>query len=96
MTGATRRHRARLVAKGYMQQYGIDFSEVFAPVVRHATVHMAFGTIVERDLTFKRVDIKFAFLYGELKETLYMSQPEGFKFENRKIVYKLKKSIYGF
>ena len=89
-------YRARLVAKGYDQVYGVDFHEVFAPVVRRCILRVLFSTAVNFDLKIDHLDVKTAFLYGDLSEDVYMSQPEGFsqKDSNGKVC-KLKKAMYG-
>lgn len=90
------RKKARLVAKGFSQIEGIDFEEIFSPVVRFETVRLAFALSALNNWHIEGLDVKSAFLYGELDEELYMEQPEGYKIvgqENK--VFLLKKSIYG-
>lgn len=90
-------YRARLVAKGYSQKSGIDYNETFSPVVRHTTLRLLFALAVQLDLNTAHLDVKTAFLNGELDETIYMQKPDGFKCSNddKFKVLKLKKAIYG-
>ena len=89
-------HRARLVAKGFTQTHGTDYHETFAPVVRRTTIRILFATAVNHDLKIHHWYIKTAFLHGDLSETVYMCQPEGFEMkgmENK--VCRLHKAVYG-
>ncbi|UYV67827.1 hypothetical protein LAZ67_5002157 [Cordylochernes scorpioides] len=76
--GSVERHKARLVAKGYSQQYGIDYEETFAPVVRQSTIRMFLALAVEYNLILHQMDVQSAYLNGEIKEEIYMTQPENF------------------
>ena len=90
------RKKARLVAKGFSQVEGIDYDEIFSPVVQFETVWMMIALAALKDWHISGLDVKTAFLYGELNEELYMEQPEGFKDpKNNKKVMHLKKAIYG-
>lgn len=79
-----------------MQQYSIDFDEVFAPVARIETIRLLVSLAASRDWEIHYLDVKTAFLHGVLKEHVYVTQPEGFivKGSERK-VYKLNKALYG-
>lgn len=88
------KYRARLVAKGFAQQPGIDFDETFAPVVRHSTLRLLFALSVKLDLDIIHLDVPTAFLNGLLDEEVYMMPPESFEISNNKVL-KLKKAIYG-
>ncbi|KAG7599793.1 Retrotransposon Copia-like N-terminal [Arabidopsis suecica] len=88
--------RARLVAKGYEQEEGVDFLETYSPVVRTATVRMVLHTAVSERWDIKQLDVKNAFLHGDLQETVYMRQPPGFEDpEKPDYVCLLHKAIYG-
>ncbi|KAG7584280.1 Reverse transcriptase RNA-dependent DNA polymerase [Arabidopsis suecica] len=88
--------RARLVAKGYEQEEGIDFLETYSPVVRTATVRMILHTAVVEKWDIKQLDVKNAFLHGDLQEKVYMRQPPGFEDpEKPDHVCLLHKAIYG-
>lgn len=94
--GSINRHKSRLVAKGYIQRHGIDFEEVFAPVARIETVRFIIGLAASNGWEIHHLDVKTAFLHGELKEDVYVKQPEGFVIEgSENKVYKLKKALYG-
>ena len=66
------RYKARLVAKGYSQVPGVDFTDVFSPVVKHSSIRALLGIVAMEDLELERLDVKIAFLHGELKEDIYM------------------------
>jgi len=69
------RYRARLVVKGYAQKEGIDFSEIFSPVVRLITIRVVLALCAAFDLHLEQLDMNTAFLHGELEEEIYMLQP---------------------
>ena len=90
------RYKARLVAKGYSQILGIDFNDVFSPVVKHSSIRMLRSIVTMHDYDLEQLDVKTAFLHGELDENIYMDQPEGFLIPGKEhLVCKLKKSLYG-
>ncbi|KAJ9541622.1 hypothetical protein OSB04_028128 [Centaurea solstitialis] len=90
------RNKARLVAKGYRQQEGIDYDETFAPVARLEAIRMFLAYAAYKDFTVFQMDVKTAFLYGHLKEEVYVAQPEGFvDKEHPDYVYVLDKALYG-
>jgi len=72
-------YRSRLVAKGFSQVKDIDFDELFSPVVCYETARLLFAVAVLEDLDIQSIDVKTAYLYGDLDEEIYMKQPEGFK-----------------
>ena len=90
------RKKARLVAKGYSQVEGQDYNEIFSPVVRFETVRLMMALAAMEDMYMAGVDVRSAYLYGDLEEEIYMKQPEGYevKGQERK-VYRLNKAIYG-
>ena len=69
------RYKARLVAKGFTQREGIDFNEVFYLVVKHSSIRILLSLVAYENLELEQIDIKTAFLHGELEETIYMQQP---------------------
>jgi histone deacetylase 1/2 len=88
------KYKARLVAKGYAQRQGIDFDEVFAPVARIETVRMLLAVATHRRWNVHHMDVKSAFLNGELEEEVYVHQPVGFIDEdNAGKVLRLKKAL---
>ncbi|KAL1215284.1 Retrovirus-related Pol polyprotein from transposon TNT 1-94 [Cardamine amara subsp. amara] len=94
--GSINKHKARIVAKGYVQQRGVDFDEVFAPVARLETIRLLINLAASNGWEIHHLDVKTAFLHGELKETVYVTQPEGFEEKGcEDKVYKLKKALYG-
>nr|ABA91380.1 retrotransposon protein, putative, Ty1-copia subclass [Oryza sativa Japonica Group] len=72
------RYKAMLVAKGYSQIPGIDFNDVFSPVVKHSSIRTLLSIVAMHDYELDQMDVKTAFLHGELEEDIYMEQPEGF------------------
>ncbi|GKC68255.1 retrovirus-related pol polyprotein from transposon TNT 1-94, partial [Tanacetum coccineum] len=91
------RNKTRLVAKGYKQEEGIDFEELFAFVACLEVVRMFIAYAAHKNIINFQMDVKTAFLNGPLKEEVYVSQPEGFinpEFPDH--VYRLKKALYGF
>lgn len=90
------RYKARLVAKGYNQREGIDYNEIFSPVVKHSSIRMLMALVARNDWELHQLDVKTAFLHGELEESIYMEQPEGFvRPGDEDKVCLLKRSIYG-
>ena len=90
------RFKARLVAKGYAQKYGIDYDEIFSPVVRFSSIRLLLAFAVQRDFLIHQMDVETAFLNGKLDEEIYMQQPEGYvKPGEEHLVCKLEKSLYG-
>nr|GEV47357.1 hypothetical protein [Tanacetum cinerariifolium] len=94
--GEVLKNKARLVAKGYLQEAGIDFEESFAPVARLEAIRLFIANAASQNMTIFQMDVKTAFLNGELNEVVYVSQPEGFVDPDQPThVYRLKKALYG-
>nr|GEU76696.1 putative pol protein [Tanacetum cinerariifolium] len=94
--GDNLKNKARLVAKGYRQEEGIDFEESFASVARIEAIRISIANAASKNMTIYQMDVKKAFLNGELKEEVYVSQPEGFVDPDHPThVYRLKKALYG-
>lgn len=90
------KYKARLVAKEFTQREGIDYTETFSPVSKKGSLRIILALVAHFDLELKQMDVKTAFLNGDLEEEVYMKQPEGFPSSNGEhLVCKLKKSIYG-
>jgi hypothetical protein len=90
------KHKARLVAKGYAQRQGVDFDEVFAPVARLETVRLLLALAAHSGWQVHHMDVKSAFLNGELEEEVYVQQPPGFAdAKHGGHVLKLHKALYG-
>jgi hypothetical protein len=94
--GAVVRHKARLVVKGYSQRQGIDYEEVFAPVARLEAVRLLLALAAHENWEIHHMDVKSAFLNGDLNEEVFVLQPPGFVRTGRENqVLKLKKALYG-
>ncbi|CAN1807780.1 Retrovirus-related Pol polyprotein from transposon TNT 1-94 [Linum perenne] len=92
----SKRYKARLVVKGFQQKEGIDYTEIFSPVVKLTTIRTVLSIVATEDLHLEQLDVKTAFLHGDLEEEIYMQQPEGFSVKGKeKLVCKLQKSLYG-
>jgi hypothetical protein len=93
--GEIERYKARLVAKGYSQKEGIDYIETFAPVLKYKSLRILLSIAAIKDMEVKQMDVETAFLNAEIKEEVYMEQPEGFHDGNNDNVYRLLKTLYG-
>ena len=94
--GTLNTYKARLVAKGFRQKEGIDYFDTYAPVARTTTIRLLFALASLNDLIIHQMDVKTAFLNGDLDEEIYMEQPEGYLLPgNEQKVCKLVKSLYG-
>ncbi|GJV66735.1 retrovirus-related pol polyprotein from transposon TNT 1-94 [Tanacetum coccineum] len=94
--GIVIRNKARLVAQGYIQEEGIDYDEVLAPVARIEAIRLFLAYASFKDFMVYQMDVKSAFLYGKIEEEVYVCQPPGFEdpdFPDR--VYKVEKALYG-
>nr|ABA98728.2 retrotransposon protein, putative, Ty1-copia subclass [Oryza sativa Japonica Group] len=94
--GSLDRYKARLVAKGFKQRYGIDYEDMFSPVVKAATIRTILSIVVSRGWCLRQLDVQNAFLHGYLEEEVYMRQPSGYEDKSKpSYVCKLDKAIYG-
>ena len=90
------KYKARVVTRGFQQKEGVDYAETFAPVVKFTTLRIFFALVASLDLHCHQMDVKTAFLNGDIDQDVYMEQPQGFKdpkLDNH--VCKLKKALYG-
>ena len=94
--GSLARHKARWVVRGFSQQAGVDYDETFSPVVKPATIRTVLSIAASRAWPVHQLDVKNAFLHGNLEETVYCQQPSGFiDSTNPDYVCLLQKSLYG-
>jgi hypothetical protein len=93
-SGNVERYKARLVAKSFTQKEGIDYHETFSPVSKNDSFRIIMALVAHFDLELHQMDVKTAFLNGDLEEEVYMKQLEGFD-DNTQKACKLNKSIYG-
>lgn len=90
------RYKARLVAKGFTQKEGVDFNEIYSPVVKHTSIRVLLALVTQFGMELEQMDVKTAFLHGKLEEKIYMSQPDGFICKgNEDKVCLLERSLYG-
>ena len=90
------KYKTRLVVKGFGQNQGIDFDEIFSLVVKMCSISVILGLTASMNLELEQLVVKIAFLHGDLDEEIIMEQPEGFKVKGKEnMVCKLKKSLYG-
>jgi hypothetical protein len=89
-------NKVRLVAKGYSQVEGLDFGETFALVARLEAIRLLLAYSSLNDIKLYQIDVKIAFLNGEINELVYVEQPPGFEDpRNPNHVYRLNKALYG-
>ena len=82
--------------KGFSQKKGVDLEEIFSPVVKMSSIRVVLGLAASLDLEIEQLDVKTAFLHGDLEEEIYMEQPEGFQVPGKEhLVCRLTKSLYG-
>nr|GEV86760.1 retrovirus-related Pol polyprotein from transposon TNT 1-94 [Tanacetum cinerariifolium] len=94
--GGILKNKARLVVRGYRQEEGIDIEESFAPVARLEAIRIFLAYAAHKNMVIYQMDVKTTFLNGNLREEVYVSQPDGFGDQNNpNHVYKLKKALYG-
>ena len=74
----SKRYKAKLVVKGFQQKEGIDYTKIFSLVVKMSIIRLVLGMVAAENLHLEQLDVKTAFLHGDLEEDLYMIQPEGF------------------
>ena len=95
-SGVVVKNKARLVAKGYSQLEGIDYDETYAPVARMEAIRIFLAYAAHKNIKVHQMDVKSAFLNGELKEEVYLQQPPGSEsVEFLDHCYKLEKAVYG-
>lgn len=94
--GSIERHKARVVARGYSQRYGLDYDETFSPVAKITTVRRLLAFAATKSWKLCQIDVKNAFLHGELDRSIYIKQPEGFRSKaHPDYMCKVKIALYG-
>ena len=94
MDGQISRYKSKLIAKGFQQVHGIDYDETFASVAKMDSIQLALAIATTKGWEFHQMDVKNAFLHGDLSKDIYMEQPQGFM-QDSSLVCRLKKSLYG-
>jgi hypothetical protein len=92
--GSLDKFKARVVATGFSQRFGDDYTETFSPVVRHSTVRLVLAVVVDRRMNRLQLDIKTAFLNSELQEEIYLEPVEGYENADG-VVWLLRRALYG-
>ena len=93
--GSVERLKARLVPKGFSQVEGIDYNDTFVPVAKMNSILHVLSLVALHNWEVHQMDVKSAFLHGDLQEEIYMEQPPGYFQDNSNLVCLLKKSLYG-
>ena len=94
--GSEAKLKSRLVARGFNQEYGVNYFDTYAPVVKNSSVRLLMALAVKYELKVEQIDIRNAYVNSVLEEEVYMEQPEGFcECDQREYVCKLKRSLYG-
>jgi hypothetical protein len=93
--GGKKRYKARLVVKGFVQKKGIDFDEIFSPVVKMTSIRTILSLVAVEELHLEQLDVRTTFLHGDLEEEIYMQQPQGYEVKGKEnLVSRLKKILY--
>ena len=92
--GSIERNKARLVAKGFTQEYGIDYEEIFALIARISSIHALLAVATASKWDLFQMDVKNAFLNGDLSEEVYMQPPPSLSVDSNK-VYHFRRALYG-
>jgi hypothetical protein len=94
--GAITKHKARLVARGFLQREGIDFDDAFAPVAGMESVRLLIALAAQEGWCVHHMDVKSTFLNSDIKEEVYVHQPSGFAIPDKEgKVLRLRKALYG-
>lgn len=94
--GFIERYKARLVARGFHQQYGLDYSKTFSPAIKATTIRLVLEVVVKKNWSIHQIDINHVFLQGTLTDEVFVSQPPGFVDQDRpNHVCRLNKALYG-
>jgi len=93
--GSIDRYKARLMAFGNKQEYGLDYDETFTPVAKMTTVRTVLALAASQSWPLHQMDVKNAFLHGDLEEDVYLKLPSSMSISSCNDVCKLKRSLYG-
>jgi hypothetical protein len=94
--GGEKWYKARLVVKGFAQKKGIDFDEIFSPIVKMTSIRTILSLVAVEYFHLEQLDVKTTFLHGDLEEDIYMQQPQGYEVKGKdNLVFRLKNSLYG-
>jgi hypothetical protein len=94
--GSVSRYKAKLVAKGYAQTYGIDYEETYSPVAKMTTIRVIIAMAAAKGWSLHQMEVKNAFLHGDLQEKVYMEQPRSYVDQTHpNLVCRLKKTLHG-
>ena len=91
--GGKQRYKARLVVKGFAQKKGIDFDEIFSPIVKMTSIKTILSLIAVDYLHFEQLDVKTTFLHGDLEEEIYMQQPQGYEVKGKETSVMVEEEI---
>jgi len=96
VNGEVERYKARLVARGFTQTYGVDYNETFVPIEKFTSIRCILALVALENMEIHQMDMKMTFLNGELEKEIYMEQPQGYVHQgDEHLVCKLHKSLYG-
>lgn len=95
LDGTINKYKARLVAKGFHQQDGFHYTETFSLVVKPTIIRIILTLALTYHWDIQQIDVNNAFLNDDLSEEIYMMQPPGFSIDNKNLVYRLNKILYG-
>ena len=88
--------QSQIGSQSYAQRENIDYNKVFSPIVKHSYIRILLALVTQYDYELDQVDVKIAFLHGDLEAKIYMIQPLGFRAVGRdKLICKLQKLLYG-
>jgi hypothetical protein len=88
--GSVERHKSRLVAKGFSQVEGIDYNEMFSPIAKMNSIHLVLALVASHKWEIHQMDVKSAFLHGDLQEEIYMEQPPSYVQNDSNLVFTLR------
>ncbi len=93
--GNVERYKSRLMTKGFLHKQGVNFEEVYALMNKHTTLRAMLSFVAQQDLELHQLNVKTAFLHGELEEEIYMQQPQGYEQGGLNTVCRLLRALYG-